>query len=65
MGFAAPPVPSGAGHDAVTFAEAGIPTAMLFLRNRNGSHNPEEDMDIADLDAAIRLLTRFVMTFDD
>jgi N-carbamoyl-L-amino-acid hydrolase len=65
MGLEVPPVPSGAGHDAVTFAEAGIPTAMVFLRNRNGSHNPDEDMDVADLDAAMRLLTRVVMSFDE
>ncbi|AZO14155.1 Zn-dependent hydrolase [Mesorhizobium sp. M2A.F.Ca.ET.043.05.1.1] len=57
----APHVPSGAGHDAATFAGAGIPTAMLFVRNENGSHNPHESMEIADLDQAIRLLLRFVI----
>jgi N-carbamoyl-L-amino-acid hydrolase len=61
----APHVPSGAGHDAATFAGAGIPTAMLFVRNENGSHNPYEAMDIADLDQAIRLLLRFVTDFDN
>lgn len=60
----APHVPSGAGHDAVTFAGANIPTAMLFVRNENGSHNPHEAMEIADLDQAIRLLLRFVTDFD-
>ncbi|WP_217568870.1 Zn-dependent hydrolase [Mesorhizobium sp. GbtcB19] len=60
----APHVPSGAGHDAATFAGAGIPTAMLFVRNENGSHNPHEAMEIADLDQAIRLLLRFVTDFD-
>ena len=59
-----PRVPSGAGHDAATFAGAGIPTAMLFVRNENGSHNPHESMEIADLDQAIRLLFRFVIGFD-
>ncbi|CAN7383208.1 Zn-dependent hydrolase [Mesorhizobium sp. LjNodule214] len=58
-----PHVPSGAGHDAATFAGAGVPTAMLFVRNENGSHNPHEAMDIADLDQAIRLLFRFVTDF--
>ncbi|TGQ17308.1 MULTISPECIES: Zn-dependent hydrolase [unclassified Mesorhizobium] len=61
----APHVPSGAGHDAVTFAGAGIPTAMLFVRNENGSHNPHEAMEVADLDQAIRLLLRFVTDFDN
>ncbi|MDX8532441.1 Zn-dependent hydrolase [Mesorhizobium sp. VK25A] len=61
----APHVPSGAGHDAATFAGAGIPTAMLFVRNENGSHNPHEAMEIADLDQAIRLLLRFVTDFDN
>jgi N-carbamoyl-L-amino-acid hydrolase len=60
----APHVPSGAGHDAATFAGANIPTAMLFVRNENGSHNPHEAMEIADLDQAIRLLLRFVTDCD-
>ncbi len=49
-------MPSGAGHDAATFAKAGVPTAMLFIRNRNGSHNPDEAMDDADFDAALAVL---------
>ena len=60
----APHVPSGAGHDAATFAGANIPTAMLFVRNENGSHNPHETMEIDDLDQAIRLLLCFVTDFD-
>jgi N-carbamoyl-L-amino-acid hydrolase len=60
----APHVPSGAGHDAATFAGAGIATVMMFVRNENGSHNPHEAMEIADLDQAIRLLLRFVTDFD-
>lgn len=48
---------SGAGHDAVTFANAGIPTAMLFIRNQGGSHNPEEAMDLADFERAAAILT--------
>jgi N-carbamoyl-L-amino-acid hydrolase len=54
---------SGAGHDAVVFAEMGIPTAMIFVRNENGSHNPDEAMDLADFavatEALIGLLTDF------
>ncbi len=44
-------MPSGAGHDASVFANAGVPSAMLFVRNRNGSHNPMEAMEIEDLAA--------------
>lgn len=49
-------MPSGAGHDAATYAKAGVPAAMLFIRNRNGSHNPDEAMDDADFDAALAVL---------
>lgn len=41
-------MPSGAGHDAAVFANAGIPSAMIFVRNENGSHNPKEAMTIED-----------------
>jgi N-carbamoyl-L-amino-acid hydrolase len=41
-------IPSGAGHDAALFANAGIPSGMLFVRNQNGSHNPHEAMDMND-----------------
>ena len=41
-------IPSGAGHDAALFANAGIPSGMLFVRNQNGSHNPHEAMEIDD-----------------
>ena len=51
---------SGAGHDAATFATAGIPSAMLFIRNENGSHNPDEAMVMADVDAALAVLRAFV-----
>jgi len=41
-------MPSGGGHDAAVFANAGVPTGMVFVRNRNGSHNPAEAMEIDD-----------------
>ncbi|MEN0074524.1 MAG: Zn-dependent hydrolase [Paracraurococcus sp.] len=47
---------SGAGHDALTFAGLGVPTAMLFIRNENGSHNPAEAMAMADFAAALDVL---------
>jgi len=34
---------SGAGHDAMEFAKAGVPTLMVFVPSRGGiSHSPEE-----------------------
>lgn len=47
---------SGGGHDAQDFADAGIPAAMIFVRNDKGSHNPEEAMEIADFIQATRVL---------
>ncbi|MCF0254100.1 MAG: hydantoinase/carbamoylase family amidase [Duodenibacillus sp.] len=41
-------MPSGAGHDAQSFTAAGIPSAMLFVANANGSHNPREAMAMED-----------------
>ena len=49
-------LPSGAGHDAAVFANAGIATGMIFIRSRNGSHNPQESMAIEDFEQAARLL---------
>jgi N-carbamoyl-L-amino-acid hydrolase len=48
MGLADEPMASGAGHDAAVFANAGVPSAMMFVRNEHGSHNPAEAMEIAD-----------------
>ncbi|KAA0980391.1 allantoate amidohydrolase [Pseudomonas sp. ANT_H12B] len=48
--------PSGAGHDAAVFANAGIPSAMLFIRNQHGSHNPHEAMELDDFIEATEVL---------
>jgi len=53
-------LPSGAGHDAAMFATFGVPTAMIFIRNAHGSHNPDEAMDIADFAKATELLMAFL-----
>ncbi|MDR3532905.1 MAG: Zn-dependent hydrolase [Rhodopila sp.] len=39
---------SPASHDAAAFAAAGVPVGMVFVRNENGSHNPNEAMTIDD-----------------
>lgn len=54
-------MPSGAGHDAAVFAHAGIPAAMLFIRNQCGSHNPREAMRVADFGLALRVLVRALL----
>jgi N-carbamoyl-L-amino-acid hydrolase len=53
-------IPSGASHDAAAFAAAGVPTAMIFVRNANGSHNPDEAMEIADFMKGVELLAWYL-----
>ena len=54
----APLLPTGAGHDAGILAAAGVPTAMLFVRNPTGiSHCPEEHAEDADCAAGVAALT--------
>jgi len=48
---------SPASHDAAAFAACGVPMGMLFVRNRNGSHNPREAMEIEDFLSATTLLS--------
>jgi N-carbamoyl-L-amino-acid hydrolase len=53
-------MPSGAGHDAAVFANAGVPSTMIFVRNDKGSHNPDESMDLPDFFAAAEVVARIV-----
>ena len=54
-------LPSGAGHDAGILAAAGVPSAMLFVRNPTGvSHSPTERAEAADCHAGVDALTRVV-----
>ena len=53
-------IPSGAGHDASMFANAGIPSGMVFVRNQNGSHNPEEAMDMDDFMLGVDVLNQAI-----
>jgi beta-ureidopropionase / N-carbamoyl-L-amino-acid hydrolase len=39
---------SPASHDAAAFGAAGVAMGMIFIRNENGSHNPDESMTIDD-----------------
>lgn len=56
LGLPSETIPSGAGHDAAVFANAGVPSAMIFVRNQNGSHNPREAMEISDLIAGVDVM---------
>lgn len=56
LGIECGTLPSGAGHDAQDFAHAGFPAGMLFVRNANGSHNPDEAMDLADFNLGMQVL---------
>ncbi|HEY0188472.1 MAG TPA: allantoate amidohydrolase [Cellulomonas sp.] len=48
----APVIGTGAGHDAGILTGAGVPTAMLFVRNPTGaSHTPAEHAEDADCEA--------------
>jgi beta-ureidopropionase / N-carbamoyl-L-amino-acid hydrolase len=53
-----PVLATGAGHDAGVLSSAGIPSAMLFVRNPTGiSHSPEEHAEEADCLAGVDALT--------
>jgi len=54
---------SGAGHDAAVFAKLDIPTAMIFIRNEHGSHNPDEAMSLDDFAVGTRCLVGLLMDF--
>ena len=51
---------SGAGHDGVYMSEI-TDVGMLFVRCKGGiSHNPAESVDVADVQVAIDVLSRFI-----
>ncbi|MBB5234761.1 allantoate deiminase [Deinococcus budaensis] len=59
-GHAATPMVSGAGHDAMLVGQVW-PAAMLFLRSPGGlSHHPDEAVLEEDVEAALRMGTRFL-----
>jgi N-carbamoyl-L-amino-acid hydrolase len=57
----APRLATGAGHDSGILANAGVSTAMLFVRNPTGvSHSPAEHAERADCLAGVEALTAVV-----
>jgi beta-ureidopropionase / N-carbamoyl-L-amino-acid hydrolase len=58
-----PRLPSGAGHDAGVVALAGVPSAMILVRNPSGiSHAPEEFAADADCEAGVAALAAVIRT---
>ena len=56
-----PMLGTGAGHDAGILSNAGVSTAMLFVRNPTGvSHSPEEFAEQDDCHAGVGALTAVV-----
>lgn len=56
-GRPAPVLATGAGHDAGILAAAGVPAAMLFVRNPTGvSHSPAEHAEPQDCRAGVQAL---------
>lgn len=53
-------LPSPASHDAAAFCAAGIPFGLVFIRNPNGSHHPDEAMDIRDFSLATAVLAQWL-----
>jgi N-carbamoyl-L-amino-acid hydrolase len=52
-----PVLPTAAGHDAGILADAGVETAMLFVRNPTGvSHSPAEHAETDDCHTGVQAL---------
>jgi len=60
LGIPAATIGSPASHDTAAFASAGVPSAMIFVRNENGSHNPDEHMEIGDFLDACAVLAAWI-----
>jgi N-carbamoyl-L-amino-acid hydrolase len=60
-GPAVPVLPTAAGHDAGILANAGVCTAMLFVRNPSGiSHSPAETAEPQDCNLGVEALAAVV-----
>jgi beta-ureidopropionase / N-carbamoyl-L-amino-acid hydrolase len=58
----APVIATAAGHDAGILSASGVPTAMLFVRNRTGiSHAPAEHADMDDCLTGVQALASVLM----
>ena len=62
LGIPALHIGSPASHDGAAFAECGVPIGMIFVKNKNGSHNSHEAMEIDDFLAGTSVLTHWLST---
>ena len=61
LGYEVKELVSGAGHDAVPIS-AVSPVSMMFVRCYKGiSHNPAENVEIKDIEAAITVADHFIL----
>jgi N-carbamoyl-L-amino-acid hydrolase len=60
LGIEAPPLLSPASHDSAAFCAAGVPYGFVFIRNPNGSHHPDEHMDLDDFLRATAVLAEYL-----
>jgi N-carbamoyl-L-amino-acid hydrolase len=49
------------GHDAAMFAKSGLRSAMVLVRNANGSHNEHEEMELADFGMGCQVLAHHLV----
>jgi allantoate deiminase len=64
LGYEPIAIPSGAGHDAMSF-DGVCPMGMIFVRCKGGiSHNPGESITEADADVALRAMLAFIRALD-
>jgi len=62
-GFSVYELPSGAGHDGMAMIDIAD-VGMIFVRCRGGiSHHPDEHVELADADAAARVLLKVIENF--
>jgi allantoate deiminase len=54
-------MPSGAAHDTMIFARAGVPSLLVFVPSRAGiSHSPDEFTEPAQLETGLRFLSELI-----
>ncbi|MFP6774085.1 MAG: hydantoinase/carbamoylase family amidase [Alphaproteobacteria bacterium] len=53
------------GHDASIFARAGMPSAVLLVRNADGSHNANEKMAMDDFEHGVQVLAATMVDLAD
>lgn len=65
VGAPVPVLSTGAGHDAGVLQNAGVPTAMIFVRNTTGaSHTPAENADPEDCEVGVAALASALELLD-